>query len=353
MQFERMFPHEVRTALEQVPMVYLPLGPLEFHGAHLAYGLDPLKAHAICLEACRQTGGIVMPPLYASANTLPVSPYTIDTPLEVLRLMVRSLLAELARYGCQVAVLHSGHGAMDHNLMLKQEADYALSHFGLRVLAFIEWEFVPDLGYLGEHAAKWETSLLWASHPDLVDMPRLGQGPLATLEGVYGEDPRTTASPELGRRTTAVIAERMAAEIGRVLAGALPENQERHRRWVEAAWPEPLEYQAGSLIRTETGIRFRFYNPHMRSRYITAAVLEIDGRQVPAEQISLTNPLEERTAAVSGLHGLAGMYVRRTQSLEVDVRAVSLSPGRHALSLRLELGGVMESVVQGEEVLAQ
>ena len=45
-------------------LVYLPLGSIEFHSAHLPVGLDGLTAHGVCTRAAARTGGIVLPTLF-------------------------------------------------------------------------------------------------------------------------------------------------------------------------------------------------------------------------------------------------------------------------------------------------
>lgn len=67
-QFEEMFPWELAQAIAAAPLCYVPLGTLEWHGEHNAVGLDTLKAHAVCVGAARQSGGVVLPPLYWSGG---------------------------------------------------------------------------------------------------------------------------------------------------------------------------------------------------------------------------------------------------------------------------------------------
>jgi creatinine amidohydrolase/Fe(II)-dependent formamide hydrolase-like protein len=68
-QFEEMFPWELAQALAAAPIGYLPLGTLEWHGEHNAVGLDAIKAHAVCVRAARQSGGVVVPPLYWATDS--------------------------------------------------------------------------------------------------------------------------------------------------------------------------------------------------------------------------------------------------------------------------------------------
>ena len=45
-QWELMLPEEFRKALDALPVCFLPLGTVEWHGEHNALRLDSLKAHA-------------------------------------------------------------------------------------------------------------------------------------------------------------------------------------------------------------------------------------------------------------------------------------------------------------------
>jgi creatinine amidohydrolase len=64
-RFEMMRPEEVVRARLRCPLVFLPMGPLEYHGPHLPVGVDPILATQLALAACSRLGrGIVMPTLY-------------------------------------------------------------------------------------------------------------------------------------------------------------------------------------------------------------------------------------------------------------------------------------------------
>jgi len=59
-----------------------------------------------------------------------------------------------------------------------------------------------------DHAATWETSMMMHLHPGLVRMGRLD-----ALDGIYGEDPRSTASPDIGRDGTEAFVEVVIASV--------------------------------------------------------------------------------------------------------------------------------------------
>ena len=67
-RLEEMFTWEIATAMAEVPLCYLPVGTLEWHGEHAAVGLDALKAHAVCIRVAERSGGLVVPPLYWSTD---------------------------------------------------------------------------------------------------------------------------------------------------------------------------------------------------------------------------------------------------------------------------------------------
>ena len=69
-----------------------------------------------------------------------------------------------------------------------------------------------------DHAAKWETSILWYLRPELVDIYRLPRDTDEPLDGIYGDDPRVHASREIGKQAVEAIAEDLAALGKKLLA---------------------------------------------------------------------------------------------------------------------------------------
>lgn len=67
-RYERLRPAQIVAQREACPIVWLPIGTIEWHGEHNPVGLDTLKIHAL-LEVCaREIGGLVFPPLYYGEN---------------------------------------------------------------------------------------------------------------------------------------------------------------------------------------------------------------------------------------------------------------------------------------------
>ena len=60
-KYEELFPDEFDAELKRSPIVYCAFGPVEYHGAHGALGMDPVKGYEMCLRAAAISGGIVFP----------------------------------------------------------------------------------------------------------------------------------------------------------------------------------------------------------------------------------------------------------------------------------------------------
>jgi len=209
-QAELLLPHEVDAALADRSVVYLPLGTIEFHSAHLPIGTDGLTAHGICLLAAARSGGIVLPPLYYGVGGGHGDyPWTImATSAAPLQDLLRQSLRRLGDFGVRHAVLFSGHFADEQlelidDLAERWNAAAQAPHVLSLSVNRAEAQLAPD------HAGVFETSLVSAIHPGLVQLERLPSAAQAPaddpggdvfgthrhdpghpLYGVFGPDPR-------------------------------------------------------------------------------------------------------------------------------------------------------------------
>ena len=69
-RLEHLRPREIDEAMKECPLLFLPLGTIEWHGLHNIVGLDALKAHMLCVRAAERGGGLVAPPLYGGVGGL-------------------------------------------------------------------------------------------------------------------------------------------------------------------------------------------------------------------------------------------------------------------------------------------
>ena len=209
-QAERMLPHQIQAAIAARSVVYLPLGSIEYHSHHLPLGLDGLTAHGICTRAAAASGGVVLPTLwFGTGGTHTTYPWTIMTPTAApLTELAIATLGRLSDLGVQQCVLFTGHFA-DEQLALIDTvaADWNAAGARPRVLPLAVNR--SDAPLPADHAGTFETSLLHALAPDLVQLHQLpsltelpidppGQhggwnhrhNPGHPLRGIMGPDPR-------------------------------------------------------------------------------------------------------------------------------------------------------------------
>lgn len=251
-QFEYLRPGEILAEQKRCSIAYLPVGPLEWHGPAMPYGTDPLAAAEVARRAARQTGGVVLPPLFlgtererspqllADAGFADTAQYIVGmdvprnsmksfyTPEEVFALMVREYLRLLTRQGYKLIVIVNGHGAVNQTAALERLAVEFSATTKSKVLCLMGIApFDPADGDRG-HATRLETAIQMALCADNVDLAQLPPKPEklkssdwgimdgCTFEGrppqdrcvVY--DPRD-ATAELGEKYLAASADFVAA----------------------------------------------------------------------------------------------------------------------------------------------
>jgi len=217
MDYMKLRPKQFRAEICRAPVAYLPLGTLEWHGEHLPLGSDALQAHSFFLKAAAELGGIVLPPLFVGPDrrdqdtdligmdSCPLDPgayppqklagsaYWIDD--STFAQILSGILRQVARAGFKAVVAH-GHGPSTS--LLNRFSQKWQDDFGLAIISLWNELGNQGLGFMVDHAAANETSLMMALHPELVDLAEVGgQSPLV---GIAGLDPRIHASADLGSR---------------------------------------------------------------------------------------------------------------------------------------------------------
>jgi creatinine amidohydrolase len=273
-QYEEMFPWQIARAIAEVPLCYVPLGVLEWHGEHNVVGLDTIKAHALCVEAARRSGGVVVPPLYwatderedlgdgtyltggvehgeryhVPGNMFWLRPQTFHD-------LLLDMYEAMRRRGFRAIVVLTGHWSRRVHLPTLEATgrDFLAERPAMRWALFTDQQLAEGLPYPWEHAAGGETSLLMAIRPDLVDLSQTLEtdqslrpfyeranpehlarrrqtsykyiGVLRGVKDAAGDDtsndPELTASVERGRLLFGAIAERLAERARAVLDEAL------------------------------------------------------------------------------------------------------------------------------------
>ena len=203
-KFEESRPEAMRAMLIEHPIAYVPMGALEWHGEHNPLGLDGLKAHALCEMAAARTGGVLFPPVFWGAPDTVPFPFTFKFKRSVFKNIVRGTLNDLKGMGFKMIVILTGHYPPSLINLLKKECRGFNKQGGAFAIGAPEQVFATDIDYFGDHAGMWETSIMMALRPELVDVTLLPAG-LTTMErmkklGVMGQDPKEKASVEKGKK---------------------------------------------------------------------------------------------------------------------------------------------------------
>jgi creatinine amidohydrolase len=192
--YEFMRPDEVVGAREAAAIAYVPVGPLEWHGPHLPLGVDGLHAHEAAVRAATETGGVVLPTLFAGTETvrLPGSgpqslePLGLSTEARIVGMdfpgnpvrstyfeesafgvSVRELVRNMLASDYRVIVIVNGHGAVNHQTALRRIAVEADRPESQRVVYHLA--FLPEPDASGPaHAARVETAIMLAISPGQV-----------------------------------------------------------------------------------------------------------------------------------------------------------------------------------------
>lgn len=218
-RLEFLRPREIDEARTACPAIFQPLGTIEWHGVHNVVGVDAIKAHALCIRAAQQGGGVVAPPLYGGVGGLN-EPHTFVMDPEdnvfsrLLRPWLEQLCREMARDGYRAILILTGHYGAAQQIVVRETAVRMSRTLAIPVLGTPEYFLALDENYVGDHAAWGETSLMMHLYPDTVELSRLGTPP---HQGVFGRDPKTEASGKDGKLLTDTIVSRLA-----ILAKKMP-----------------------------------------------------------------------------------------------------------------------------------
>lgn len=349
-RLERLHPAELRAAMAEAPVAWVPLGALEFHAQHLPLGTDGFSAQAVVERAARLAGGVVLPWSALTMGTLHLE-WSFRYEPALVEAALRGTIEQLGEHGARVVVVHTGHGPLDLAHLIKRVCGEveASGRFGpgFRAYGLCYLELNAALGAgLGtdwpvaiDHGSMVETSWTMAIEPDLVHLDRLPETD-EDIVGVYGPNPRDRASASLGRTQIEACAALLAERVSGLLEGGDIDTMADLRGFVSRYWPEPLTLagRAGSA----GAATLLLTNPAPVSRYLTSLDVALDGQPLATDGLRLVNETPGEVGVEVPADELGpehGSYVRRLQSaslrLPLDVEA-----GPHQVVLELGLAGV-------------
>lgn len=238
MRYELLFPDQLRAAIANNTPVVLPLGVLEYHGEHLANGVDTLVVIKALEILEKEDDLIILPPFYYGAASYavegPEGNGSVHIESEILNPFAKSLFTNLLRIGFRnihVFVHHQSENftaGMPTDLSFKlaarqatfaflekergegwwgrsDSADYYESHSQgdnpfnwIRIHPFLSEEIQKS--HPIDHAGKLETALMMALCPEGADMSRFSHDKWYTQTALE-------ATPECGNLVKDVVLE--------------------------------------------------------------------------------------------------------------------------------------------------
>lgn len=182
-RWEHLLPAEFADRLQEMPVVYLPMGLCEPHGHIAPFGLDTMKAEYLCNEAAMRFGGIVAPTVtyhvHESGYHAPwleevigsVNPRLAALPPHIVLETFLFQLRAFHNAGFRAVVAISGH-AGGNQYDLRTVADTFATAYPIEHFVCADPELVAGR-FSGDHAGKFEVSQLLAIRRDLIRMERL------------------------------------------------------------------------------------------------------------------------------------------------------------------------------------
>jgi len=196
-RYEWLRPGQLKKRQAECPLVLFPLGPLEYHGPHMPLGTDPINATFVAHECCRRLGkGVVLPTMFvgtererdpdmAESLGFKRDDYVVGMdfpsrqwnshylPEEVFASVVAAEARCLISQGYAYIFIVNGHGAFNHNAVLKRLCIELSNTTPAKVDFAIAFpDAAAAAGAIG-HADIAETSLIMNYRENAIDLSTL------------------------------------------------------------------------------------------------------------------------------------------------------------------------------------
>jgi len=230
---------EVAEALEQQPVILLPIGTLEQHGPHMPIGNDPLVAQYVALRTAEQTNALVAPPInYGCSAVFRNFPGTYPVKPETLANVLRDVCKAFISQGFRKLVFFNNHGG--NEFVCEQVARELKAEFGIVIGNVYPWNLGyalmrdtyddPNKAY--GHGAEPETSAMLAMFPEDVLLDRKESGGYRPFGGWQVQGYTKVSVPGQSVSGTVYLDADEVAPNG-VTGDSSMANVERGRIWIE------------------------------------------------------------------------------------------------------------------------
>jgi creatinine amidohydrolase len=234
---------------ERTPVLLWPVGSTEPHGPHSPLSTDPLISVGMCERAARELAGdpeivaLILPPLSHGVTRYTAAfPGVAHIEEDTLHAMLNDVLRSVIGQGFRHNVIVNNHFEPEHVRTIHRAIDTVLEETGV-LTGYLDLtrrhraeRLTEEFREGGSHAGQYETSLVLADHPELIDDEALRAVPpvpvnLAKeigggskdfvemgLTEAYNGTP-ADASVEEGERVYAVLTEMLVSLVRELVAG--------------------------------------------------------------------------------------------------------------------------------------
>ncbi|MDD5502547.1 MAG: creatininase family protein [Candidatus Thermoplasmatota archaeon] len=216
------------------PVVILPIGATEAHGAHLPLGTDCIQPEYVAekLAEVSKLPILIAPPLrYGECSSTRNFPGTISLSFDSLRSVIFDIISEFCRNGIKRVVVLSGHAGSAHMTALRLAAkEAATKNKKLKIMVLSDYDLAyelldkQDIPKDDGHGGMIETSRILAIAPELAKKPEKPEfkreiprfavvaDPENYWDGIRGYPGK--ASAEKGKEVNEYIVKRLAEVVG-------------------------------------------------------------------------------------------------------------------------------------------
>lgn len=161
-------------------VLLLPVGAVEPHGPHAPLGTDSIISAAVAEAAARQLAAepglrvLVLPPIgYGVTRYAAAFPGAVSISERTLEMLVTEVCSAVREQGHPHVVIVNSHFEPEHVAALRRAAEHSgAALFDLTRRRMAE-RLTEEFRNGAAHAGRYETSLVLAERPDLVDGERM------------------------------------------------------------------------------------------------------------------------------------------------------------------------------------
>jgi creatinine amidohydrolase len=162
------------------PVLLLPVGAIEPHGPHAPLGTDPMISVGVCERVARRLAGhpslraLILPPLpYGVTRYARNFPGAVHVSEETLYAIVVDVCTSLINQGFLDIIIVNNHFEPEHVATLRRAANHLNVGYLDLVRRHNAARLTAEFQSGSCHAGQYETSLVLAERPELVDTERM------------------------------------------------------------------------------------------------------------------------------------------------------------------------------------